>query len=108
MKVHLDLKYMDIRSELYPKVLPNGKTYVFFYSKKRFFVNHFKKCLKILMDMHQIFYNVNIKEQKCLNLKSHDGHILVQDIFHWLEDHPYQNKLLQIFLNHYHFKDIIL
>ena len=81
-----DLKEMGIRHELHVKHLPNKKPYLppACYSMSNVEKTSFLQVLKNLKVpdgyASNISRGVSLKYRKILNLKSHDGHILMQDI----------------------------
>ena len=86
MKARLDLKEMGIRHELHPQVLANDRTYIphAYYTMSSREKDLFLTVLKNIKVPDGYASNisrcVNLKERKISNLKSHDGHILMQDI----------------------------
>ncbi|XP_020111543.1 uncharacterized protein LOC109726394 isoform X2 [Ananas comosus] len=86
MKARLDLVDMDIRHELHPQSLPNGRTYLpsACYLLSREEKEVFCKVLKDIKVPDGFASNisrcVNLKECRLLSLKSHDYHILMQDL----------------------------
>lgn len=86
LKARLDLKDIGIRHDLHPKVLPNNKTHLpaAWYTMSADEKVHFLTVLKNLKVpdgyASNISRGVNLKEHTLTNLKSHDGHILMQDI----------------------------
>ncbi|XP_071735244.1 uncharacterized protein [Rutidosis leptorrhynchoides] len=81
-----DLKDMGIRPELHIKKRPNRKTYLppASYTMSNLEKSNFLKVLKKLKVpdgyASNISRGVSLKDRKLFNLKSHDGHILMQDI----------------------------
>ncbi|XP_038972262.1 uncharacterized protein LOC120104718 [Phoenix dactylifera] len=87
LKARLDLKDMGIRQELHLKEQPNDKyfippaCYTMSTTEKDLFLMVLKKLKVPDGYASNISRCVNLKERKLTNLKSHDGHILMQDIF---------------------------
>ncbi|XP_038982201.1 uncharacterized protein LOC120110683 [Phoenix dactylifera] len=87
LKARLDLKDMGIRQELHPKEQPNDKyfippaCYTMSTPEKDLFLTVLKNMKVPDGYASNISRCVNLKERKLTNLKSHDGHILMQDIF---------------------------
>ena len=87
LKARLDLKVMDIRYELHLKELVNDKVYIphTYYKistrEKDLFLTFLKNINISDGYASNISRCINPKEQKFSNLKSHDCHILMQDIF---------------------------
>ena len=86
MKAHLDLKEMGIWHELHPQVYPNDRTYIphacytMSSREKDLFLTVLKNIKVPDGYASNISWCVNLKVRKLSNLKSHDGHILMQDI----------------------------
>ncbi|XP_020106666.1 uncharacterized protein LOC109722900 [Ananas comosus] len=86
LKARLDLKDMGIRHDLHPEVMPNNKVHIppAYYTMSAQEKVTFLTVLKNLKVpdgyASNISRRVNLKERTLSNLKSHDGHILMQDI----------------------------
>lgn len=85
IKARLDLQHMGIRKDLHPVI--NNEKFSFpvaSYTMNAQEKNHFLLVLKNIKIPDGYASNisrcVNIKERKLVNLKSHDSHILMQDI----------------------------
>lgn len=85
-KARKDLIELDIRHYLHPIEHPNKRLYLppIYYTMS---ANEKKHILNVLKDLKvsneyasNICRGVNLNDRKILNLKSHDGHILMQDI----------------------------
>ncbi len=87
LKARLDLKDMGIRQELHPTELANDKfytppaCYTMSTQEKDLFLTVLKNMKVPDGYSSNISRCVNLKERKLSNLKSHDCHILMQDIF---------------------------
>ena len=86
LKARQDLQQMQIRLELHPILLPNGK-YHLPVAPYNLSVAEKTSLLKVLKHIKvpdgyvsNISRCVNMKERKLFNLKSHDCHILMQDL----------------------------
>lgn len=86
-KARRDLMEMGIRHDLHPIERPNKKPYLPLacYSMSNTEKNAFLQVLKDLKAPNgyasNISRGVSMKDHKLFNLKSHDGHVLMQDIF---------------------------
>jgi hypothetical protein len=86
LKARLDLKELGIRHGLHPQELADGKFYLplacytMSAREKELFLTVLKDLKVPDGYSSNISRQVNLKEQKLSNLKSHDGHILMQDI----------------------------
>ena len=88
LKGHKALQLLKIRPELHPIQLANEKyeipntPYTLSYEEKTRLLTVLK-CLKVLDGYaSNISQCVNLKERKLFNLKSHNCHILMQDLLH--------------------------
>jgi len=86
LKARQDLQLMKIRPELHPILLPNGK-YEIPNAPYTLSSDEKTRLLSVLKHMRvpdgyasNISRCVNLKERKLFNLKSHDCHILMQDL----------------------------
>ena len=87
LKAQLDLKEMSICQELHPQILANDRVYLP-HAGYTMSAREKDNCLIILKNIKAPDgYATNnsrcmhLKDRKLSNLKSHDGHILMQDIF---------------------------
>ena len=86
LKARKDLQVMKIRPELYPILLPNGKyelpsaPYTLSSEEKTRLLSVLKHIRVPDGYASNISRCVNLKERKLFNLKSHDCHILMQDL----------------------------
>ncbi|XP_016728875.1 uncharacterized protein [Gossypium hirsutum] len=104
IKVRKDLQDMGIRSYLHPK-MRNGKEYLpqacyTLASKERDIFLSILKNLKVPDGYaSNISRCVNLKEHKLSNLKSHDGHILMQDLLPICLRGVVEKKVLSVITN---------
>ena len=84
LKARKDVESMNIRQELHPIVLPNGK-YEIPAAPYTLSYEEWTRLLSVLKYLKvpdgyasNISHCVNLKEHKLFNLKSHDCHILMQ------------------------------
>ncbi|KAK5819109.1 hypothetical protein PVK06_024069 [Gossypium arboreum] len=86
LQSRLDLVHMGIRRDLHPQVLPNGKYWlpptIFAMSKeeKEIFCTVLKDVKVPDAYASNIFRCVSLKDRRLYSLKSHDYHILMQDL----------------------------
>ncbi|KAG8485401.1 hypothetical protein CXB51_021699 [Gossypium anomalum] len=104
IKARKDLQDMGIRSYLHPK-MRNGKEYLpqacyTLASKERDIFLSILKNLKVPDGYaSNISRCVNLKEHKLSNLKSHDGHILMQDLLPICLRGVVEKKVLSVITN---------
>ena len=87
MKARMDLQELGIRHDLHPKMLANDRIYLppASYTMSAQEKDNFLTVLKNIKVPDGYASNISrcmhLKDRKIFNLKSHDGHILMQDIF---------------------------